>query len=69
MILLGIFRPVEGINSKIRAGECPKIPWKVASQWGGVQAEISEAALQEPFIMRKYNRDLFHMQQSNVPML
>ena len=43
----------------------PNYRKKMANDWGknvNFQAEISEAVLQEPFILRQSNQDLLHMQ-------
>ena len=44
------------------------VKWIVSKKNQNIHAEISEAVLQEPFIIRQSNQDLLHMQQRNVSM-
>ena len=43
--------------------------WLASEKNQNDQAEMSEAALQKPFIMRQLDQDLFHMKQRDVSML
>ena len=60
VILVGLCGPVEGAKlQRIMATECKR---------SNIQAEISEAALHEPFRMRESNMDLLQMHQKIVYM-
>ena len=50
-------------NSGIKSGEGEELPRKLAIKWKNknIQAEIPEAALQDPFRIRKSNQELLHM--------